>query len=56
VVNTRRNLGKPTIINTNLTSAELRKTYTDRLSSRLMGEYHVFPFYGVDIRKQKIQK
>ena len=56
VVNTRRNLGKPTIINTNLTSAELRKTYTDRLSSRLMGEYRVFPFYGVDIRKQKIQK
>ena len=54
VINTRLNLGKPTVISTNLTSAELRKIYTDRLTSRLMGEYHVFPFYGVDVRRQKI--
>ncbi len=56
VLNTRLNLGKPTLISTNLSSAELRKTYTDRLTSRLMGEYHLVPFYGTDIRKQKIQK
>ncbi len=55
VINTRLNLQKPTIISTNLTSNELRKTYTDRISSRLMGEFQVIPFYGIDIRRQKLQ-
>jgi DNA replication protein DnaC len=55
VINTRLNLGKPTIINTNLMPADLRKTYTDRISSRLMGEFNVVPFYGTDVRKQKLQ-
>lgn len=56
VLNTRLNLGKPTLISTNLTSAELRKTYSDRITSRLMGEFTLVPFYGTDIRKQKLQK
>ncbi len=56
VLNTRLNLGKPTLISTNLSSAELRKTYNDRITSRLLGEYRVIPFVGVDVRKQKIQK
>lgn len=56
VLNTRLNLQKPTVISTNLTFSELRKTYSDRLTSRLTGEYQVLPFYGTDIRKQKIQK
>ena len=56
VINTRLNLQKPTVISTNLTSAELRKTYSDRLTSRLTGEYLILPFYGTDVRKQKIQK
>ncbi len=56
VINTRLNLQKPTIISTNLSSADLRKLYSDRISSRLMGEYKLIPFYGTDIRKQKIQK
>ncbi|MBE6590202.1 MAG: hypothetical protein E7643_08485 [Ruminococcaceae bacterium] len=55
VVNTRLNLQKPMIINTNLSPAELRKNYSDRISSRLMGEFVLTPFYGTDIRKQKIQ-
>ncbi|MBQ7347993.1 MAG: ATP-binding protein [Clostridia bacterium] len=55
VLNTRLNLQKPTIISTNLTSTELRKIYNDRITSRLIGEYRVIAFYGVDIRKQKIQ-
>ncbi len=55
VINTRLNLQKPTLISTNLTSSELRKTYTDRITSRLMGEYLLLPFYGTDVRKQKIQ-
>ena len=55
VINTRLNLQKPTIISTNMMPAELRKIYSDRISSRLMGEYQVVPFYGTDIRKQKLQ-
>lgn len=56
VINTRLNLQKPTIISTNLTSLDLRKSYNDRITSRLMGEYALIPFYGTDVRKQKIQK
>ncbi|MBE6602018.1 MAG: hypothetical protein E7637_05895 [Ruminococcaceae bacterium] len=56
VLNTRLNLQKPTLISTNLTSAELRKTYSDRITSRLIGEYLLIPFYGTDVRKQKTQR
>ncbi len=56
VINTRLNLQKPMIISTNLKSAELRKTYTDRIASRLTGEFQVVPFYGTDVRKQKLQE
>ncbi len=55
VLNTRLNLSKPTLISTNLTSGELRKTYSDRITSRLLGEYLLIPFYGTDVRKQKTQ-
>lgn len=53
VVNTRLNLQRPTVISTNLSSAELREDYGDRLASRLMGEYDMIAFFGTDIRKQK---
>lgn len=56
VLNTRLNLQKPTIISTNLGSAELRKTYSDRIMSRLIGEYLLIPFYGTDVRKQKLDR
>lgn len=56
VVSTRLNLNKPTIISTNLSPADLRKTYSDRLVSRLLGEYQLFPFLGTDVRKQKLQE
>ena len=56
VINTRINLQKPTIISTNLSSAELRKIYNDRMTSRLLAEYVLLPFYGVDVRTQKLQK
>lgn len=55
VINTRLNLQKPMIINTNLLQADIRKTYTDRLASRLFGEFVPIPFYGTDVRKQKIK-
>lgn len=56
IISTRLNLQKPTIISTNLSSAELLKTYNDRIVSRLMGEYLLFPFLGTDVRKQKLQE
>ena len=56
VLNTRLNLQKPTVISTNLNSNELRKVYSDRIISRLIGEYMLIPFYGTDIRRQKIEK
>lgn len=56
VLNTRLNLGKPTLVSTNLNASELCKLYGDRIASRLTGEYLLIPFYGVDIRKQRLQK
>lgn len=47
--------GRPTIINTNLNPAAIRKTYGERLLSRLIGEFRTLQFAGKDIRMQKIQ-
>ena len=54
IINTRMITAKPTVINTNLMPADLMKRYTDRLASRLLGEYAVMRFAGNDIRMQKI--
>ena len=56
VINCRLNLTKPTVISTNLTATELRKTYSDRITSRLFGEYKPLLFKGVDVRAQKLRK
>jgi len=56
VINTRLNLQKPMLINTNLKGSELQKAYGDRLASRLTGEFCVIPFLGEDIRKQKLMR
>lgn len=56
VINTRLNLGKPTVISTNLTADDLRRVYSDRITSRLLCEYLLIPFYGVDVRKQKLKQ
>ena len=56
VINTRLNLQKPMLINTNLAGTELRKIYADRITSRLTGDFLVLPFLGVDIRNQKIKQ
>ena len=53
VINTRINEHRCTIINTNLTPSELNKMYTERVSSRLLGEYIPMLFRGTDIRKKK---
>lgn len=56
IINTRLNRAQATIINTNLSQAELRKRYWDRITSRIFGEYLVLPFRGTDIRSQKLGK
>ncbi len=53
VINTRINIHKCTIINTNLSFAEIQSLYSERISSRLIGEYQPLSFKGVDIRTQK---
>lgn len=53
IINSRINLGRPTIINTNLTIEELQKKYNDRIISRIFGVYNMLFFVGDDIRQIK---
>lgn len=54
VLNNRINLNRATIISTNLTAKELRERYSDRITSRLIGEFLTMRFYGTDVRRQKL--
>ena len=54
ILNTRIVSHRPTIISTNLTPDEIRSRYTDRVASRLFGEFTVMRFEGKDIRMQKM--
>ena len=56
LINTRSNNSLPIIINTNLTRGDIKARYTDRIASRLFGEYLVLGFPGVDIRMQKLRE
>lgn len=47
--------GKKTIISSNLDHNGIKKTYGERLYSRLLGEFRVLRFAGKDIRLQKIK-
>ena len=42
-----------TLISTNLDPKQLKAQYTERSTSRILGEYDILPFYGSDIRAQK---
>lgn len=53
IINTRMISNKKTIINTNLNMAELAQKYTDRVISRIMGNYRIVEFIGEDIRLYK---
>ena len=55
IINTRLSRRLSTIISTNLTQEEFRRRYWDRITSRVLGEYTVLPFVGVDIRAQKLK-
>jgi len=53
IVNTRQLLSLPTVISTNLATAELISRYGERTTSRLQGCYTILPFIGSDIRLKK---
>ena len=53
IVNTRINTGLPTIISTNLSLTDIEKQYSNRISSRFIGEYSLLFFEGKDIRQIK---
>ncbi len=55
IINSRMIRHRSTIISTNLTQAELRKRYTDRIVSRIFGEFRPILFSGKDIREQKLR-
>ncbi len=50
IINSRLISGKKTVINTNLSMAELEKKYGERVVSRIFGYYQVLNFIGSDIR------
>ena len=41
------------IISTNLTLPDIVKRYSERISSRLIGDFKLFKFYSEDIRIKK---
>ena len=54
VINNRINLRRPTIISTNLSSKEIKERYTDRIASRILGDFKPLLFVGTDVRRQKM--
>lgn len=53
VINGRIIKNKKTIISTNILIEELDNYYPKRITSRILGLYHLFEFYGDDIRIKK---
>lgn len=53
IINTRLSRGVPTIVNTNLSPEELEEKYSQRITSRITGNYVSLPFMGKDIRQIK---
>lgn len=53
IINSRINLGLPTIISSNLSTSELQKNYNDRIISRLFSVFTTLMFVGEDVRQIK---
>ncbi len=53
ILNSRLISGKKTLINTNLSLEELEAKYSERVVSRIIGNYLIFQFVGADIRQKK---
>ena len=55
IINTRINKRLPTIISTNLTTKQIEEQYTQRISSRIIGDYICLRFFGGDVRQLKAE-
>lgn len=53
LINSRMNMGLPTIVSSNYSVEELYEHYNERIISRLFGFYEVLIFVGKDIRQLK---
>lgn len=53
IINSRINLGLPTIISSNLSGNDLQQKYNDRIVSRLLSVYKLLLFVGHDVRQLK---
>lgn len=51
IINTRLLRRMPTIISTNLDMSGIQNTYTERIASRIIGEYTLLKFAGKDVRQ-----
>lgn len=56
IINDRKLRKKPVVISTNLEIPALMEQYSDRVMSRLIGEYTVLKFFGEDMRMKKKYK
>ena len=56
LINTRLIAEKSMIISTNIRQEELRTKYSDRITSRIFGEFMPYIFIGEDIRMQKVTR
>ncbi len=54
LINTRIQNKQSTIISSNLRMDELKEQYSERVQSRIFGEYKLLLFKGTDIRKQQV--
>ena len=52
ILNSKLLRNKKMIISTNLSLTDITKSYTERISSRLIGNFKLYKFYGDDIRVQ----
>lgn len=53
IINTRTNENQYMIISTNLTPSQLEATYSQRISSRILGNFDLVLFFGEDLRLNK---
>ncbi|MDR1928036.1 MAG: ATP-binding protein, partial [Oscillospiraceae bacterium] len=56
LLNTRLNRALPTIINTNLDARQREEKYSERVTSRIIGNYQTLRFFGSDIRQARLER
>lgn len=56
IINSRILSGRPVIVSANITEEELLSRYSERIFSRLIGDFILLKFFGSDIRQLKLQQ